>query len=66
MCGLGTTSSQEPVPSASPHQEPQGHRCLRAARSRHTEPTGHFLWGGKLWQHPKARTALDDLKENNS
>lgn len=43
--GLGTTSSQEPVPSASPHREPRGHRCLRAACSRHTEPTGHTFCG---------------------
>lgn len=43
--GLGTTSSREPVPSAFPHWQPRGRRCLRAACSRHAEPTGHTFCG---------------------
>lgn len=63
--GLGSTSSQEPVPGASPHREPRGHRCLRAACSRHTEPTAPTSCGeGSCGRTP--RLGQHCLKENNS
>lgn len=47
-----------PTPGASGPPVSQG--CLQPA---HGTDRSHLLWGGKLWQDPEARTALDNLKE---